>query len=51
MRNSDMKNPGATAIATGAGNVYEAATLPPEYSPIWADAPAIIRRHFCGVAA
>ena len=50
---SDLKNenPGATAIATGAENAFEAARLPRVDSPEWAGAPAIILRHFCGVAA
>ncbi len=45
------ENPGATAIATGAKDVVEASSLPPVDSPEWAGAPAIILRHFCGVAA
>ena len=45
------ENPGAAATATGAENVYEAGQLPPFDSPEWAGAPAIILRHFCGVAA
>lgn len=51
MSNTDMKNVGAAATAPDAKIVFEAVQLPPEYSPIWAGAPAIIRRHFCGVAA
>jgi len=50
--NSDLtnKNPGATAIATGAKDVCETVQFPDENSPIWAGAPDIILRHFCGVA-
>ena len=49
--NSTNENPGATTIASGAKDVYEAGQLPPFDSPEWAGAPAIILRHFCGVAA
>jgi len=45
------ENPGATAIATGVKDVVEGVYFPDENSPEWAGAPAIILRHFCGVAA
>ncbi|WP_323769338.1 hypothetical protein [Antarctobacter sp.] len=45
------ENPGATAIATGVKDIVESVYLPERDSPEWAGAPAIIPRHFCGVAA
>jgi hypothetical protein len=45
------ENPGATAIATGVKDVVEGVYFPDQNSPEWAGAPAIILRHFCGVAA
>jgi len=44
------ENPGALAGASGVKIDHEAAKLPPVDSPDWAGAPAIIARHFCGVA-
>ncbi|MGX0877045.1 hypothetical protein ACSSV4_001729 [Roseovarius sp. MBR-154] len=51
MSKTDMKNAGAAATAPDANKSFEAVQLPPKDSPEWAGAPAIILRHFCGVAA
>ncbi len=44
-------NAGAVATAPDAQKTYEAVQLHVHDSPEWGDAPAIIRRHFGGVAA
>jgi hypothetical protein len=51
MSNYERKNAGAAVTAPDVQKAYEAAQLPEENSLEWAGAPAIILRHFCGVAA
>lgn len=51
MSNLEMKNAEAAVTAPDANKSFEAVQLPSNYSPEWACAPAIILRHFCGVAA
>ena len=45
------ENAGAAATAPDVQKTYEAVQLPEQNSLDWAGAPAIILRHFCGVAA
>src|SRR6056297_663470 len=44
------ENPGSAATETGVKCAVEGVVYPDENSPIWAGAPDIILRHFCGVA-
>lgn len=46
-----IKNPGSEATEPGVIDVVEGVQFPGKNSPKWAGAPAIILRHFCGVAA
>ena len=48
---SPTKNAASFAEEHGAKKSQETTQFPREDSPIWAGAPAIILRHFCGVAA
>lgn len=52
LSNPDLtkENPGALAGATEVKDAYETGEFPEHDSPVWAGAPAIILRHFCGVA-
>jgi hypothetical protein len=51
MSNYERKNAGAAVTAPDVQKTYEAAQLPDKDSLEWAGAPAIILRHFCGMAA
>jgi len=45
------ENAATSAKVNGAKTFCETVQFPDENSPEWAGAPAIILRHFCGVAA
>lgn len=49
-RIAEKENPGALAGATEVKASIETGEFPEHDSPVWAGAPAIILRHFCGVA-
>ncbi|WP_373486910.1 hypothetical protein [Blastomonas sp.] len=51
MSNTEKKNAGAVVAAPDANKSFEVVQLAPKDSAEWAGAPAIILRHFCGVAA
>lgn len=48
-----MKDEEKSVVAAGprndAQNTYKAGQLPPYDSPLWDDAPQIIKRHFAGM--
>ena len=45
------ENAATSAKVNGVKSTCETIQFPDEHSPEWAGAPAIILRHFCGVAA
>lgn len=51
MSNLTKENAATSAKVNGAKTSCETVQFPDENSPEWAGAPAIILRHFCGVAA